>query len=588
MRSRPDLRVYVEPESPAPGDRLHVRVCLDSHNVTPFHSVDVYFTGREKRYKNTSSNGKTSQTHYHERSVVNLGARFEGGVLEKGPWERSVTIDLPADLPPTYKSRLSTIAYELSVRVDIPWWPDRTGVYTIPVRLQKAPRQKVRPGLYGTQRGETRDGEPVIELSLADEKLFIGGTLEGAIAISDLGKRKLRRVEIALISVEQPVVESTNHSEETDKRTWKVFDGTPENGKSIPFLLQIPADVPPTFRSPFIQVTQYLEVTAVVAFGLDVSLRIPTFVCRGKPAKDEPTEKKALPIVGQERQLTVWQAAVGQSRLPTDVNLRLDTGSPAVCLDIQGMSVQIREEVRRDVGPCLVASLTYPSLGMQLRLAERRWIDFGGKWAEIDHKLRQRFTISAREEAQGSVLFNLNLSKALRWFHEVGLNDESTVAMRKGGVYQVAGLVRFIAGAYELAQQLRMATKDLPPPGAFSEAFAAYQQFAQHKGISLRRGDCALPQWTLRGVPLTLEHRWNGAAPIETCLWTSKPADDNVLNAEWKQAFEALGQVRAVEDDERFGLALPVVHDPVAINELCEHFVATVLKLSGVKMGAYR
>lgn len=588
MRSRPDLRVYVEPLKPTPGERLHVRVCLDSHSLTPYNSVDVLFTGREKRYKYTSSNGKTSTAHYHRRDIVNLGAKFDGGMLAKGPWEESVVVDLPGDLPPSYKSNLSTIEYELSVRVDIPWWPDRTGLYAIPIQIPNAPPKKPKACLYANQQGENRDGEPTLEMSLDNERLSLGGRVEGAIAISDLGKRKLRRVEICLIAIETPLVESAKGPTEVSQYTWKIFDGTPQNGQSIPFVLKVPDDAPPTFQSPFIRVDHYLEAKAVVAFGSDVTLRIPTFICRGKTSKNDRSENKALPVVGHQRQLAVWQAAVTQTQVPTDVQLRLDSSSPTVRLDVHDVAIQIREEVRNDVGPCLVASLTYPSLGLQLRLAERRWTEFGSSFEKLDKKLQKRFTISAREEAQVISLLNIHFSKALRSFHEVGLNDETAVVMYKGGVHQVTGLVRFITRVYELAQQLRMASKDLPPPQSLADAFSAYQQFAEPRGIPLRRGDCALLQWTVRGVPLTLEHRWTGAKPIETCLWTAKPPEGHALDARWKQTLETLNQGRPVEEDERFGLALPLVHDPAALNDLYEQFATTVLKLSGIKTSAYR
>lgn len=588
MRSRPELTVYLTPSEASPGDRLHVRIRLDSHSITPYDAVDVALIGREARYKRTTSTGKTTHVQYHRRDIVRLGARFEGGILSKGVWERDVNIDLPVDLPPTYKSSLSTIEYELSVRVHIPWWPDRTGVYVVKVKPLKTAPKAAKPCLYSTQSGEIRSGEPVIELSLEDEQLFLGGTLEGAIAVSDLGKRRLRRVELSLSSIETALVQSTAGPAETDKRTWTICESTPENGKSMAFRLNIPKDVPTTFQSPFIRVDHALEARAVVAFGSDISLRVPALVLRGSHKKRERTANTIPPLVGHERHSAVWQAAVAQIQLPPGADIRFEPEAQAAILHVGDISVQIREELRSDTGPCLVASMEYPTLGLDLRLAERSWTEFGSKFASLDKKLQKRFTISAREEAQAAHLLNPGVARALGSFHEVGLSDDGAVLMRKGGVHQITGLQRFIIGVYELAQAMWTAISNLPPPQSMAQALQAYQRFAQQKGIRLRRADCALPQWTLRGVPLMLDHRWDGVIPVESRLWTPKPQEADSAGGNWKQALEAVGQGSVVQDDERIGLVLPLVQDPEELSDLFELFSTAISRISGAKIGPYR
>lgn len=586
MRSRPDLTVYLTPPEVTPGDRLHVRVRLDSRSTTPYDSILVTLTGRENRYERTTSTGKTTHVRYHKRSIISLGARFEGGVLSPGVWERNVQIDLPPDLPPSYKSSLSSIEYELSVRVYIPWWPDRTGVYTVKVNPRKNAGRAPKACIYTTQSGELRGSDPVIELSLEDDQLFLNGTLEGAIAVAGLGKRRLRRVELSLSSIETALVRSTAGPTEIDKRTWTLCEGTPEDAKSIPFRLSVPPNVPTTFQSVFLRVDHALEARCVVAFGRDIQLRVPAVVLRGDKKRGKRGEKTATPLVGHERHRAVWEAVVGQIRLPPGADIRFDPESQMATLHVRDISIQVREELRSDAGPCLVGTLEYPNMALGLRVAERSWTDFGDKLPTLEKRFRRRFTVKARENAQAVQLFGVPMQEACLAFDEVGLDDNGAVLVHKGGVHQLAGLQRFLQHLYHFAQTLWQAGQNIPPPKALEGALAAYERFAQQTGGRLRRADCSLSQWSIRGVPLGLEHRWAGDMPVESVLWTSAPKEEEIDR--WRQGLETLEQGTILLDEDRMGLILPTVSDPENIHELSDQFVNMVSRLAGGNVGPYR
>ena len=183
MRSRPDVSVLLDPFAPKPGDRLRAVVRLQSHSVTPYDAIDVTLIGRESRYKNTTSTGKTTTTHDHRREICRLGARFEAGVLQPGLWEREVNIDIPLGTPPAYKSPLSRIQYDLAVRVHIPWWPDRHAHYDLGVVATPYQGGTSEAQSFTSQAGEYRGEEPVIEMSLDDTVLEEDVRLDNQIQI---------------------------------------------------------------------------------------------------------------------------------------------------------------------------------------------------------------------------------------------------------------------------------------------------------------------------------------------------------------------------------------------------------------------
>jgi len=585
MRSRPDVLVFLDPAEPSPGDTVRVHVRLKSETETPFDAIDVELVGRESRYKRTSSTGKTTSRKYHRREIVRLGRRFPEGVLHPGLWEQAVDFPLPTDLPPTYRSVYSAIEYELSVHVSIPWWPDRHEKYVLPLRIPATPAARPQPRVFTNQAGEHRGEDPVIELSLEDQILPIGGSLTGAVAVTGLGDRKLRRVELSTCAVETAMVQSTAGPAEIDRRTFKLCEGTPEEGASLPFRIGIPADLPPTFLSPFISVDHAIEVVAVVAFGRDISLRVPVRVERQRGAR--PSAENRLPLVGKQRHLSVWRAGADAARAAGYTVAEFDPERATLVLDVRGIRIEVTEEHREALGPCIVAELSYPALGLDLRLAERRWTDFSGKMPGLDKQLAKRFAVRAREPMQAVCLLDAEVRQALEVFDEAALDDEHAVVVQKGGVYQVSGLERFLARSAMLAHRLAKATTNLPPPAALATSLPAYQRFAEHQGARLRVGDLALDGLSRVGIPLSLDHRWEEDRPAESRLWAPRPERD--LPASWSETLKKATGREPLLEETRIGVRLPLVVDPEEALGTAEALAGAVAMLSGMtSLGPYR
>ena len=585
MRSRPALTVYLLPNNPSPGDRLHVRVHLDVHSETPCDAVDVVLVGRESRYMRTSRTGKTSTRKYHRREILRLGKRFEGGVLRPGTWDRELYIDVPADAPPTYSSGLAAVGYELDVRVIIPWWPDRHEKYEVKVRPSAWDPGPARTRIFTSLVGENRGEEPVLELSLEDDRLPLGGKLAGAVAVTGLGDRKLRRVEVSLCAVESALVSSTAGPAEVDRRTWVIHEGTPAEGAAIPFRLKLPDDAPVTFHTPFIRLDQRLEATAVVAFGSDVAISAPVVVLA--PSSARPAAHANLPLVGRQRHLEVWRAAVDKVRVPGVEVVHFNAEEATATLEVRGVRVVVSEEHRDKLGPCLVAALDWPAMGLDLRLGERSWTDMGGKLEEVDRAFQKRFLVRAREGAQAARVLGAEVRQALEIFDEAAMDDAGAVVMRKGGVYQVAGLERFLSLVQMLAARLGHAVASVAPPAALAGGFGAWRAFAEGQGATLRVGDMSLHGWTVRGVPLTLDHRWEGAIPAESRLWTPRP--ERGEPAAWTAELGVATGRPVFVDESRVGITLPTVTDPEAAAVVADRFAIAVGKLLGASTaGPYR
>ncbi len=578
MRSRPDVTLYLDPATVTPGQRLRARVRLESRSATPIDGVEVVLTGRESRYKNTSSTGKSSVTYYHRRDVCRLVARFPAGVLEPGRWEREAIFDLPADAPPTFRSRLSAIAYELKVHVQIPWWPDRTVKYDVPVVPEAARPDPARPQTFTSQVGDYRGEDPVVELSIEDDQLFPGGNLRGAVAVTGLGSRRVRRVELVAATLESPRVYSAAGPTDVDRRRWVVREGRPDEGQAIAFNVGVPKDLALPFSSPFIQVDHWLEARVVVAFGRDVLLRAPIRVRRlasATPRSDAPI----APPVGRDRQRAVWAAAIERASAAGLDAPQFDPVRERATFRVSGIDVAIAEEQRESLGPCLVASLDWPSIGLGLRVAERRWTDFGGSPEGVHAALAKRFSVRTRDARQVRGLLDEGLFKALAQFKEAALDDDGAVVLRKGGVNQLAGLERVLAAVRALAETLAVRFGSIPAPQPLEGSMDAWRRFASERGARVRPGDGSVQDWSIRGIPVVLEYQWNDAEPVALRLTTLVPEGEDVTA--WTTRFAADLSLEAFAEGRNAGVTMPLEHGPDRVAVVAERMTATVAKLLG-------
>jgi hypothetical protein len=538
--------------------------------------------GRERRYRNTTSTGKTTVQHYHRREVISQGLRISPGTLRPGVLEQEFPFVLPDDAPPTYRSALAQVDYSLDVRVDIPWWPDAHEVFDVVVA--PPPRQGLRgsPRAVTNVQGDRRGEGLAMELSLAEDVTQPGGALRGAVAITGLQGTSLRRVEVACVAVESPRVYSSAGPQEVDRREWVLREGTPGEGEALRFDLGIPTELPSAFESPFVAITHHLEAKAVVAWGKDVSVHIPLLVAPG--AGD--LHSAAVPVVGRARNLAVWQQAVQQVSIPGASLVRFDPEQGQVVFSVHGLKVLAREEIRGD-SPCLVAEVSLPALGLDLRVAERKWTDLGARLPEVDGLFQQRFTVRAREPAQARAVLDEALRGALARFDEAAMDDDHAVLTRAGGVFQLEGLQHFLLDVQVAAANLAAAVARVPPPAALADRAAAYAAFASARGATLRVGDLTLHGWSVKGVVLRTATRWEKGA-ARGALELTLPAGADAKR--WDDALiDGLDARTGVRDGVAW-VECELPEDPASLMPLAERVAEAALSLlrSGGDAGPYR
>jgi len=509
VRSRPEIKLYLDRSTLTPGSQLRASVALLSRSETPIDGIDVHLQGQERYY--AAGRGKAA-TALHD--PVNLVARMPGTMLAPGEHRREVVFDLPASAPPSYRGTYATIEYELAVHVDIPWWPDRTARYTVPVIAPSSPSSGAARAFCTDGRGP-QGTALYLEASLDTDTVPLGGVVRGAVSIANLAQHRVRRVELSLVATEQQ--QGHGHAAVEVKRyTIELQGGAPPEGQAVPFRVALPEDAQPSLTAALVKARWHVEIRAVIALGIDVTLACPITVFRpvtGAPLGASPVAP--VPPVGRERRALVWAESARRNGLASD------GGEERMTLDLGATSLTVTLEARKAGGLALVAAVAWPRLGIDLAVAERRWVDAwsGGLVAIDDAAFTERFTVRGREAAQVLAFLDPESRRLLRVFDEAAVGDEGATLLSSGTAQSVDELDAFVSRAVAAARALDEAVRRVPPPATMAAYLPAWRAFATVLGGRLLPGEMSIHDGTYGEAPLVLATEWSReGSPVATVV----------------------------------------------------------------------
>jgi hypothetical protein len=504
MRSRPDLKLYLTPGIVEPGGRLRAEAELSSRSTTPIDGVEFHLVGTERRYTGTSMSGNVPTPVYREIKHVDLIGRTPATKLEKGPHRVAIDFDLPATCPPSYKSAISDIRYDLAVRVAIPWWPDRSERYVVNVSAPPS-RAVGEPGSFCNNDAGPQGKALYLEASLDSAVIDHAGGVRGAVSVANVSHHRIRRIDVALV-VDDEMRDDPRNKTEAVRYVVTLREGPPGEGEALPFHLKIPEKSSPSFVGSVVEVTWLLEIRAVIALGSDVTLRIPIKVVRRSP--DAPVDSARLrrvPPIGRERRALVWAEGARRGGLVNDVNeerMTLDLGG--------GAALAITLEQRKEGGLFYTAAVTWPRLGLDLGVTERRWLDGWSRGGIIlgTPGFHERFTVRGREPAQVRAFLDEASASSLVFFDEAAVGDEGATLVEAGTAQSIDDLDAFVQRAIVTARTLAHGADRIPPPASMAAFAPAWRAFAGALGGRLAVGDMAIHDAAFDQAPLRITTSW--------------------------------------------------------------------------------
>ena len=418
MRSRPTVKTLLRPAVASPGAPLLVEVVLTSTSETPVDFVEMRLEGREAvRFGRYGS----------EEKFLSLAVRHGDRTLAPGEHRLAARFDLPPGASPSYWGAAAFIDYTLAVHVSIPWWPDRRQSFSIPVAAPAVPFTPTPQTVLSTREGP-QGTTPFIEASFDSTTLEVGGKLTGAISVVNTGHSTIRGVDLLLVATESP--RRGFGSVESQRLRWRIHDGPPEEGKTMPFRIapgHALGGAGVTGR--LFELRWVVEVVVDVAWGPNAVLRAPlTVVALSASARATAVGRWVAPV-GRERRALIWAAVADKYGMVNDAEDERMTAS------IGAIAVVVQLEQRGTNGLYSTATMRWPSLGIDLHVELRSLADLFVREVDVGQSdAARRLVVRAREAAQARAVLSDEALAALSTFAEVRVDDEgATVASRGGG-----------------------------------------------------------------------------------------------------------------------------------------------------------
>ncbi|MEM6786950.1 MAG: hypothetical protein AAF928_05945 [Myxococcota bacterium] len=485
IKTRPRVRLVL-PTFVTPGDEVRAEVLLDARRPVAVDAVAVHLEGWESV---GSSRGEHRREEHH--ALVGQAATLTGPTtLPRGRTTMACTFQLPPELPPTYDERAgllwARVRYQVSVHVDIPWWPDRHERFAMVV--QPRPQRRLQPDktiFSPSPRGPRRE-EPHIEVAIDDALVVPGGTLRGQLAPYNVAFNRYGRTELAIVGRQQITLRGRALVAEVLRFSISLDLSAVAEADAVPFWMKLPKRLPVSFQSRRWRLDWFFEVRARHDFVRHLTFQVPIEIL--PPGSETKRRRRQAPLViGSERIRRIW------SDIARDLDFDYDPERGEIETRRQDTHVTIRREHRGADGIFLAATLRFPSLRMRLdggsasslRRVVGGGVSLGDTGWDRDHYL------TAREHAQVASLLR-PLAPLLLPVRLYDIDDTTLVVHHRDAGQSPRQLRWFATHVGALADALRGARVGVVPPATMAADRPAWEALARRMGASLQTTSMAV------------------------------------------------------------------------------------------------
>lgn len=504
------MTVLLRPGSPLPGTVLDVEARFESESETPVDGVSFELKGVE-RFTIPQGRSQLTRTHPH----VHLRAEHPGATFTPGTHTYHARFQLPRELPPRYSGSYSWVDYTLEVRASIPWWPDAVGRYDVPVAPLPAPAP-VTPGVFVSRAGGAVAGELYAELSLASTVIEPGGELVGTVAFTNAAKE--RGVRVSLVAFEHMFStgdfwEGGNVDLMREVRRWSFSPAggrVPEDGVPLPFRFAVAANTVPSYMGAITSLLWVVEVGADRLLSSRPILRAPITIV--PPTGRARTQPAAVPAVGRARR------AESSKRVAERAGLVYDEEHDCIRGTRGAVGLRIGVETRPDGALVTAANLSWPPLGMRLRLAPASWFDaLSSREIEIGHeRFDARFHVESRVPDQvRALLDDADLRDLLLGIGDLRADDEGASFAVAAALTDEEPLGKLVASALRAADLFHRAFERVPPPPDLAPHAGAWRAFAERIGGRFEPGRGAILDGTVGLERVEIATQWTDEGQLD-------------------------------------------------------------------------
>jgi hypothetical protein len=247
--SKPKAKIEIKSENKViPGALLPVEIRLEAQEEIKARELRVELVGEETYF--VKETHRDSQGHTSTRVVQKTGTIANitntiatEPVLLKGLEQHwNISLQLPAEAPPSCRGQLVNIRWKIKVTLDVPNQPDQS--QEIPLQVLHVLPQDIK---ITTSSGEQVFTDFIANLEVA-QIAFPDDTLIGRLTMQIKDKLNVQGIRVELVKVEDAGArdssEVTSKIEVSGSSSFNPFESP-----SFDFSLNIPRDAPPTANS---------------------------------------------------------------------------------------------------------------------------------------------------------------------------------------------------------------------------------------------------------------------------------------------------------------------------------------------------
>lgn len=511
---KPEIAVRTWPALVS-GARCPIELEVTAHDETRVDFIRARLVGDQGWAIGSGKSRVSVDLRYPELETELMGR----GVLPAGSVTQfSTAIAVPAATPPTHDIDPAYSRMRLIVHISIPWRIDGRHRYELPVRLPPPPEVVRTPlALRSTRPGEA-PGKPRIELGLGATCLVAGETLIGTCALFHLDDREPRDVELSLV----PMLTLAGRGRFRERRgaaiTAKLTMPAGSAGTGVPFRLDLPRTLTPTFACTTHALAWYLVARTGSFFGPKVDVVVPLQIVDASAAATT-AKLTGAPQLGDEQVVAElaglaarrgWRASGPEREDPDEAPLARQL---TIERELDGCRLRLAYAYRAEGGTFVVSRIDHPSLGLGLSVTPSsalRHVLF--RDIEIDLAAWDRaHLVTARSEEQTIPVLRAivpalprpdHVGTLVRWSDDALVFELAVSAIDRALLEHLATLLE------QLAPVIAAAQGAVPPPPGLAVDVAAWRALARELGGSIAIGDLSI-EGTFQGTPVELGLVWD-------------------------------------------------------------------------------
>ncbi len=353
--SKPTVQLFL-PQMVQIGVPFRAECEVSSEDPAKIEFIDVRILGTQGW---VVGSGKSRVTE--RKRLPDLTARVMGeGAFAAGEQRRfAVELTIPEGAAPTHDTPPAYGYVAIHVHISLPWRIDVRESAFVQVHVPPPTSLQRLPGVVGSGKAA---GAPRIELALASVRLVAGEVLHGTVAVFHMDDREPRDIELSLVP--QFNLTSSWRERVRDGDGYRTAIRLPAGsaGQAVSFAMQVPSTALPSFRAVTHAVTWRLVARTGSFFSDKASTAIALEILDAIAARDiapAPPPPRIADAASSEQ----FREAAAQRPDAT-----LEDDDRALTTEVDDVHVTVAYAYRQD-GDAYVATLAYPTLGLDLRVA---------------------------------------------------------------------------------------------------------------------------------------------------------------------------------------------------------------------------